>query len=250
MVYLVHHTWDEFVSDRVANRNDERIDGMEEGEAQCNQTHLLPAQHPAVQPIREAPSTWQKENCLVSYIYQQDQKNTWMIKHLCFRSLTCIWFLCRAAGRQRWHRAGNTETAWWVTRWETPERWRTVLKSRLCIEGITKKVSGCVGFGSLYLVGQRYHNSVGDILLLFHVCIDDISNEQVEEEEGSQADGHTQRQPPLWEQPQGKVLNFSGCRQRTFIQDCKSQLGGHICCCPLRLRTVPTQKHLEKNPEK
>ena len=45
------------MSDSIANRNDECIDGMKESKAQCNQTHLLPAQHPAIQPIREAPGT-------------------------------------------------------------------------------------------------------------------------------------------------------------------------------------------------
>lgn len=61
LLYLIHHTRDEFVSDSIANRNDECIDDMEQSYGKCKQTHLLPAQHPAVQPIREAPGTCKSE---------------------------------------------------------------------------------------------------------------------------------------------------------------------------------------------
>lgn len=43
--------------DDIANRDDERIDGVKKSKAQCQQTHLLPAQHPAVQPVWKTPAT-------------------------------------------------------------------------------------------------------------------------------------------------------------------------------------------------
>lgn len=43
--------------DGIANRDDECIDGVKKSKAQCQQTHLPPAQHPAVQPVRKTPAT-------------------------------------------------------------------------------------------------------------------------------------------------------------------------------------------------
>lgn len=59
--YLIHHSGDEFVPDVIANRDDECIDGVKKSKAQCQQTHLLPAQHPAVQPVRKTPATGRGE---------------------------------------------------------------------------------------------------------------------------------------------------------------------------------------------
>lgn len=47
--------------DGITNRDDKRIDGVKKSKAQCQQTHLLPAQHPAVQPVRETPATGRGE---------------------------------------------------------------------------------------------------------------------------------------------------------------------------------------------
>lgn len=62
-----------------------------------------------------------------------------------------------------------------------------------------------------YLVGQRDHDPVGDILTVFNVRVDDVSDQQIEVEEAHQASGHKQRQPPLGKQSQGEVLQLPGC---------------------------------------
>lgn len=71
--------------------------------------------------------------------------------------------------------------------------------------------------GKVHLVSQRHHDSEGNVFPLLDVRVDDISNEQIEEEEGHEAGGHSQRQPPLREQPQGEVLQLPGCRQRPSV---------------------------------
>lgn len=97
----------------------------------------------------------------------------------------------------------------------------------------------------VYLVGQGYHDSVGDVLPLFNTRVDDISDEQVEVEEGDQAHGHAQRQPPLREEPQGEVFQLSGRRQGPSVQDGEAELGGHRRYRLLRFCTVATQVHLQ-----
>lgn len=97
----------------------------------------------------------------------------------------------------------------------------------------------------VYLVGQGYHDSVGDVCPLFNACVDDISDEQVEVEEGEEAHGHAQRQPPLRKEPQGEVLQLSGRRQGASVQDGEAELGGHRRYRLLRFCTVATQVHLQ-----
>lgn len=97
----------------------------------------------------------------------------------------------------------------------------------------------------VYLVGQGYHDSVGDVFPLFNARIDDISDEQVEVEEGDEAHGHAKRQPPLREEPQGEVLQLSGRRQGSSVQDGETELGGHRRYLLLRFCTVATQVHLQ-----
>lgn len=53
---------------------------------------------------------------------------------------------------------------------------------------------------TLYLVGKGHHYSVWDIIILFNICIDDISNEEVEEKEGGETQSYGQREPPVWKQ--------------------------------------------------
>lgn len=117
----------------------------------------------------------------------------------CFLCLTCIWFLCRAEGRQLWHQAGSTEPAWWETRWETPERWgisREVVTVRITSTGFSlsyrahaevtliRGTNANLQDNCLYLVGQGHHDSEGVVFPLFSIGVDDISNEQIEEEGG------------------------------------------------------------------
>lgn len=97
----------------------------------------------------------------------------------------------------------------------------------------------------LHLVGQGHHDSERCVFSLINTCIDDISGEKVDEEEGSKANGEMDGQSPLWEQLQREVLQLSGSRQRPSIQNSESQLGGNLCHCLLSLRTASTQVHLE-----
>lgn len=97
----------------------------------------------------------------------------------------------------------------------------------------------------VYLVGQGHHDSVGDVFPLYDACVDDIPHEQVEVEEGDEAHGHGQRQPPLGEEPQGEVLQLSGRRQGPSVQDGEAELGGHRRYRLLRFCTVATQVHLQ-----
>ena len=50
-----------------------------------------------------------------------------------------------------------------------------------------------MAFGCFYLVGQGHHDPKGDVLVLLHIGIDNVSDEQVEEEEAGEAGGDAER---------------------------------------------------------
>lgn len=53
--YRVHCVLDGTVANVVANGDDQCVDGVKKSKAQRQQTYLLPAQHPAVKPVRKTP---------------------------------------------------------------------------------------------------------------------------------------------------------------------------------------------------
>lgn len=59
--YRAHSLGDCIVGNFVAKGDDQRVDGVNKSTAQRQQTDLLPAQHPAVQPVGETPGIGKDE---------------------------------------------------------------------------------------------------------------------------------------------------------------------------------------------
>lgn len=53
--YRLHRVPDGTVANVVANGDDQCVDGVKKSKGQRQQTYLLPAQHPAVKPVRKTP---------------------------------------------------------------------------------------------------------------------------------------------------------------------------------------------------
>lgn len=105
------------------------------------------------------------------------------------------------------------------------------------------------GHHHLYLVAQVEEDSVGDVFFKLDSGVDDVSDEQVDIEEGEDDRGHAQGEPPLGEEPQGEVLQLTGRRQGASVQDVEAKLrghGGHFLLC---FFTVATQVHLHNTTE-
>lgn len=98
----------------------------------------------------------------------------------------------------------------------------------------------------IYLVGQGHDHPERAILVLHNVRVDHVPDEQVEVEDGGEAQCQAYGQPPLWEELQRGVLQLAGGRQRASVQDGQAQLGRHGSHRLFGLAVVSAQVNLER----
>lgn len=98
----------------------------------------------------------------------------------------------------------------------------------------------------IYLVGQGHDHPERDVFVILDVGEDHVPDEQVEVEDGHEADGQAYGQPPFWEELQRGVLQLAGRRQRASVQDGQAQLGRHGRHRLFGLAVVSTQVNLER----
>lgn len=98
----------------------------------------------------------------------------------------------------------------------------------------------------IYLVGQGHDHPERAILVLLNVREDHVPDDQVQVEDGGEADCQAHGQPPFWEELQWGVLQLAGRRQRASVQDGQAQLGGHGSHRLFGLAVVSAQVNLER----
>lgn len=98
----------------------------------------------------------------------------------------------------------------------------------------------------IYLVGQGHNHPERAILVLLNIRVDHVPDDQVEVEDGGEADGQAYGKPPLWEKLQWGVFQLAGRRQRTSVQDGQAQLGRHGSHRLFGLAVVSAQVDLER----
>lgn len=156
-----------------------------------------------------------------------------------YPGLNSDWFVLGASVElEEGSDAGSTEAAHERKQWQMEEmRW---------VSGGLEPPTSTFreNVACFYLVGQRYHDPVGDVLPFFNIRVDDVSGDEIEVGEAHEAGGRTEQQPPLGKQSQGGVLQHPGCWQTSSVQNGEAQFGSHLGG-PLGMCAVRPQIHLE-----